>query len=155
MNNEVLKVITENEETFLAYSIVNDLNKMTVLNYIREKTYNSLDKIAKKYDLVLEQTGENIQNIFSYEYGFKFYRNIDWKNISIWFTFAENLADMSYGIYVEKERWLMPNHMEKYYNCKNTEMLAKLCCPDNDVIKEIENKLKELIPEVEEMLNQP
>ena len=153
MDNEILDLITKNEENLKSYLIVNEINKTTVLNHLKIKTRNSLEKIAKKYDLILEETEDDI---LSYQYGYKFYKEKWCKDISIWFTFAENLAGMSYGIYSEegKGKWYVQKPMEKYWNCKNTEILAKLCCPDNDVIKEIENKLEELIPKVEEMLNQ-
>ena len=154
MNNEVLDLITRTEENLSAYLILEKLKKETVLKYIQEKIFRTLNEIAKNSDLVLEDTDYNSQGILTYEYGFKFYKE-SWKDkISIWFSFAENLTNMEYGIYDEEKGHIGEGKkpMEKYWHLKNTEVLAKLCSQNDDFVQEIETKIKELIPKVEALL---
>ena len=154
MNNEVLDIIAKNAENLKAYFAVKRINSDDIFQYVlKNKTHPALDKIAKDKGLLFEP---NQKTIYEYEYGFKFYKEQRLGEFSILFIFEEILNNLEYGIYDEnKRKWqgeIKP--IEKYSSWRNnTEILAKLCSDNNDVIKEIENKLTELILEIEKMLN--
>jgi hypothetical protein len=153
MSSEILNTITMNGENLKAYLDMSFLNRQDVLNdIIAMKTFPELKKIAKeKYNLEFEDTSD----------GFKFYKE-SWGKLDIWFQFGSKFSGLGYGIYDAEKKsdnakadkgWVPDKtRMEKYDNWNNCEVIEKLFYPDNDVIREVENRLAELITEVEAMI---
>ena len=108
---------------------------------------------------VVYRDWENI-NILEAGFGFIFYKRDEkygknsWNDLIISFNFADGLKKLQYGIWEETKKGFEGKPMEKYDNWHwdNIEILKELCSDDNDVIKEIENKIKELIPKIEALL---
>lgn len=162
MNDELLNAIAENEKNITAYLGVRKIEPLNVFKHIiMKKTFPKLEEIAKKNDLKVKITFLNDNhNILDVEYGFKFYKESGWGAVYIWFAFAQNLRDLICGIFNTEETNKMKKGWQKEFSLENsdwhwdrTDVLAKLCLSDNDVIKEIEENLKELIPIVDEMVN--
>jgi hypothetical protein len=149
MSDEILNYITKDEESFSAYLSVSNIAKETAFKYVlKNKVIPLLDKIAENRGLEFEVSPD--ADILKEDYGFKFFKE-DWEKISIFFAFDKNLQDLSVGVFNEKDWLIKTRSIDKYKNWhwSNTEVLKKLCCPNNDIILEIDNKIAEFLPEVE------
>jgi hypothetical protein len=159
MSDEILNCITKDEESFSAYLSVNNIKPETAFRHVlKNKVFPQLRDIAAKYDLEFVESDEGL---LLENYGFKFFMDFkeEWKNICIFFAFGEKLSDLRFGVWDDSTGWL-PNDvlnpqglrsMDKYKNWhwNNTEVLKKLCCPNNHIMLEIDNKIAEFLPEVE------
>jgi hypothetical protein len=162
MSDEILNCITKDEESLSAYLSVNSINEETVFRYVlKEKVFPYLYKIAAKHELEFEESGGSL---LQENYGFKFFIdfNEEWKDICVFFAFGEKLSDLRFGAYDNKtDKWLTndlnPNGLRPMnkYRCwywnkpEGQEVLKKLCCPNNDIVLEIDNKIAEFLPEIE------
>jgi hypothetical protein len=158
MNNDILACITKNRENIATYFKLSIFNEKDVIKYLIEnKVKSDLDVVAEKYDLESELYGKFNEE----EYGFNFYKN-EWKHLSIRFAFGVNINDLQYGVWYEddkKGKWLLPkgwDHLKPMdtplsKNWNNIEAFEELCSPDNDIIREIDNKIGTLVPLVDDM----
>jgi hypothetical protein len=154
MSDEILNCITKDEESFLAYLSVNNINKETVFRYVlKSKVFPWLNNIAASHELEFMESDE--ASLLEENYGFQFFIDFkeEWRHLCIFFAFGEKLSDLRFGVWDNKiSDWLsVPRPVDKYKNWhwNNTEVLKKLCCPNNDVILEIDNKIMEFLPEIE------
>ncbi|MCL2609695.1 MAG: PD-(D/E)XK nuclease family protein [Treponema sp.] len=153
MNGEILDTLTHNADALTAGWAINqlDFNKV-VERIINSKVIPALRDVAERNGLEFEETKEG--SVFEDEYGFKFFKK-DWGNMYIWFAFGRNLEDMGTCIY-DKEKGTLgaemkyrPTISRNYWNRDEVETLARLCNPNNDVIKEMEEIIKGLMPEAD------
>jgi hypothetical protein len=156
MSNEIVNVITKSEENFKAYWDIVGLNRQEIITHVFEdKVLPSVKKVAKEHGLEFLDCSDF--NILEEKYGFIF-KKPEWKEIEINFYFFKNLTNLVYYIHdMEKnfgEVWKSRKKMEKYRDWNNRDVIEKLFYPDNDVIREVENKLIELIPAVEALIKQ-
>jgi hypothetical protein len=155
MSNEIVKAITKSEENFKAYWDIIELNRQEVIEHVfKDRVLPDLEKIAKAHGLEFSDCSDEFK-ILAEGYGFIFKKS-EWEEIEINFYFFKNLSGLVYFIYNReknfKEAFQSKRSMEKYRNWDNRDVFAKLYCPGNDVIKEIDNKLAELKKEVEQLL---
>jgi len=161
MKNEVLDIIRKDGESFTAFLTLNGIEKKEVFDHVLKIILFELERIANDCGLDFEK---NEENILAYEYGFNFTKPA-WGNFAIRFLFDNNLSDLQYGIYSyekdpngkDKGWWqgeLKSMGEYKNWHWTNNEGFTKLCCQTEEVIKEIENKVKDLIPKVEEIIKQ-
>jgi hypothetical protein len=156
MTTEIMDVITTNEENFNSYIDMRGLSPENVIRHLHEnKIFNQLKNIAKNLNLEFNITGDN--GIFKENYGFRFSNKL-WKEFDIWFAFGDGLNDLRYGIYNTQKGEFQGDPGTKpmenaSWHWTNSAVFAKLFDPNNDVIKEIENRLNnELIPEVKKLV---
>jgi hypothetical protein len=153
MSDEILSVITKDEENLAAYLSVNAINKETVFKYVlKNKIIPELWAVAGKHGLEFEESSD--ADLLQENYGFKFFdADITSGNICIFFAFGEKLSDLQFGIYDDSSGggWLPGPDLKtvgKYRNWhwNNIDVFKKLCLPNNDVIMEIDAKITELLP---------
>jgi hypothetical protein len=154
VSDEILASITKDDESFAAYLSITAVAKEAVFRYmLNNKIFPDLRTIAEKHDLEFEEPSDG--GLLQEDYGFKFFDGDEAsEHICIFFAFGENLSDLRVGIYNDSGGgWLSgPDFnlgaMDKYKNWhwNNTDVFKKLCLPNNDVIREIEDKIVELLP---------
>jgi hypothetical protein len=118
------------------------------------KIFPEFKNIADKHGLEFEESLDG--DLLQENYGFKFFDGDPTSNnMCIFFAFGEKLSDLRVGIYDDSSGcgWLPGSDfdlkaMDKYRNWHwdNVDVFKKLCLPNNDVIKEIEDKITELLP---------
>jgi hypothetical protein len=152
MSDEILRCITKDEESMIAYLSIKDIDPRAVFEYvINDKVASDLESSASKRGLKFEMN-PNGSDILEIEFGFRFFKK-EWGNFDIFFAFAGNLNGLGFGVFCG-DKWLSSStNMEKYanWNWKNGgwDVLKLLYHSDNDVIKEIDKKVAELVPIIE------
>jgi hypothetical protein len=165
MENEMIDVITRDEETLSAYFCVRALppgNKEIAKKIISAKCIPAIKQVAERNGLELQIPC--IDEAFEYnDWGFYFWKQ-EWKTIKIAFPFDINFLGLWYGFWNEsmpeefvlelkkkgfeghaKDRILYKPIEDKYSDWTKPNVLIELCRPDNDVIKTIEEKIKKLL----------
>jgi hypothetical protein len=152
MSDEILSLITKDDESLAAYLSLSAFNPETVFRYmLTNKIFPELRAVAGRHSLEFEESPEAA--LLQEDYGFKFFDSDESSgNICIFFAFGVKLSDLRFGIYDDSSGggWLDfdPKAMDKYRNWHwaNTDVFKKLCLPNNDVIMEIDTKIAELLP---------
>jgi hypothetical protein len=164
MENEIIDVITRDENSVSAYFLIRDsrINGITE-KIIETKCKPALQKMAEKHGLELLPP-QDYANFGQAEWGF-YFKKPEWTVIEIAFPFAENLKDLWYGFVSWKKEAVITGDflvrlkdkgftesgpyfkkgMEDYNDWFNQKVLIELCRPDNDVIKTIEGKIVDLL----------
>lgn len=171
MEQDIAKVIAENDETLSAFFYIVEFNRLELIKWIIDnKVIPKLKKIGyDDYGLELlsppdksEAIGEEFDKFASRGWGFYFHSK-KWDKLDIVFIFEAGLRDFSYGFgygyYDNKnplelkelfqscdaDEYFLLKRMEKYSDWKSKEVLLELCKDDNDVIKTINGKIKDLL----------
>ena len=161
MDTEILKAITESEENFKAYWDIIGFGQEKIFTlFLSCNVRNELKRIAsEKHNLECQEVTneDDPENVFKEGYGWIF-KKPEWGKFEIWFYFGNNLSGLKYFILNRDkefgEAWNSKKTVEKYPNWRNRAVFEKLFQPNNEVIKEIEGILEELVPEVEALVKQ-
>jgi hypothetical protein len=172
MDEKFIDDITKDEEMLSAYFYIRALpldNTEIAKRIILTKAIPAIKQVAERNGLELlppdpidDALDENV------DWGFHF-RKKEWKTIRIFFPFAPYFQGLWYGFlnnsmteslvdeltkrgfkgHHKNKILYKPIEEEKYSDWRKPDVLIELCRPDNEVIKTIEGKIKDLLKIVE------
>jgi hypothetical protein len=163
MKNEYLDIILRDSgNVSAAFEIANNIQDIEY-RILKDKFIPSLELLAKKLGLKLVASPEWCFDQF---WGFSFKKE-EWKDLIINFEFESGkLRNLIYGFkgknipkelnkylrglkYQSSEDWPLFQYMDVYRNW-NQKFFVEICIPENDIIKVIEEKIKELLSLIDE-----